>query len=90
MLFPGKYPQLEDGDEACLTAPYPPRLPLRAPARMAAQVAGGAARGPWVPDIGADEISFLIETQWLAEAEGAGPQPIDSEHFRPAPRTCQS
>jgi len=42
---------------------------------MAAQVAGGAARGPWVPDIGADEISFLIETQWLAEAEGRARSP---------------
>jgi hypothetical protein len=27
--------------------------------------------GRRVPDIGADEISFLIETQWLAEGDAA-------------------
>jgi hypothetical protein len=32
MLFPGKCPQREDGEEACLTAPYPPPPPVAASA----------------------------------------------------------
>jgi len=31
----------------------------------------GQREGRGVPDIGADEISFLIETQWLAEGDAA-------------------
>jgi hypothetical protein len=77
MLFPGKCPQLEDGDEACLTVPYPP--PPAAPAAASASANGRAVTGRGSLRAGA------------LPASGQPPgdlSTLDSEHFRPAPRTA--
>jgi hypothetical protein len=66
------------GNEACLTAPYPP--PPAAPVAASASAHGqrryrarqrDGLMVPTMPGIGADEISFLIETQWFDERDAA-------------------